>query len=149
MKRIAGLLVVWLVGLSLAAPPGALGATTLEVIVFPGGFNWPIWAAMEKGFFAREGLEIKLTPTPNSVFQLTNLIGGKFDAQAAQRVRRAQEGADRPRQVLRPHILPAGHAGALTRSSQPFAAPSALAVAGQPQHVLGEVDILTPGPPSP
>jgi len=79
MKRIAGLLFVWLVGLSLAAPPGALGASTLEVIVFPGGFNWPIWAAMEKGFFAREGLEIKLTPTPNSVFQLTNLIGGKFD----------------------------------------------------------------------
>jgi len=79
MKRIAGLLLACLVGLSVVAPPGALGATTLEVIVFPGGFNWPIWAAMEKGFFAREGIEIKLTPTPNSVFQLTNLIGGKFD----------------------------------------------------------------------
>lgn len=79
MKRIAGLVLACLVGLSVVAPPGALGATTLEVIVFPGGFNWPIWAAMEKGFFAREGIEIKLTPTPNSVFQLTNLIGGKFD----------------------------------------------------------------------
>ncbi len=52
---------------------------TLEVIVFPGGFNWPIWAAQEKGFFTRERLEVKLTPTPSSVFQLTNLIAGKFD----------------------------------------------------------------------
>jgi ABC-type nitrate/sulfonate/bicarbonate transport system substrate-binding protein len=52
---------------------------TLDIIVFPGGFNWPIWAAQEKGFFAKEGLAVKLTPTPSSVFQLTNLIEGKFD----------------------------------------------------------------------
>jgi ABC-type nitrate/sulfonate/bicarbonate transport system substrate-binding protein len=59
-----------------------VNAQTLEsvsVIVFPGGFNWPIWAAQEKGYFARGGIEVKLTPTPNSVFQLTNLIEGKFD----------------------------------------------------------------------
>ncbi len=65
--------------LSLLAPLGAEALETLQVIVFPGGFNWPIWAAQEKGFFAREGLEVKLTPTPSSVFQLTNLIAGKFD----------------------------------------------------------------------
>jgi ABC-type nitrate/sulfonate/bicarbonate transport system substrate-binding protein len=63
----------------LAAPLPVRAAETLQVIVFPGGFNWPIWAAQEKGFFAREGLEVKLTPTPSSVFQLTNLIEGKFD----------------------------------------------------------------------
>ena len=51
----------------------------LSVIVFPGGFNWPIWAAQEQGYFARGGIEVKLTNTPNSVFQLTNLIEGKFD----------------------------------------------------------------------
>ncbi|HEY2338869.1 MAG TPA: ABC transporter substrate-binding protein [Burkholderiales bacterium] len=51
----------------------------VNVIVFPGGFNWPIWAAQEKGFFAKNGVEVKLTPTPSSVFQLTNLIAGKFD----------------------------------------------------------------------
>lgn len=51
----------------------------IELITFPGGFNWPIWVGMEKGFFARHGVEIRLTPTPNSVFQLTNLIGGRFD----------------------------------------------------------------------
>src|SRR3989442_5149074 len=58
--------------------PGA-ALETFEVIVFPGGFNWPIWAAQERGFFARDGLEVELTPTTSSVFQLTNLIDGKFD----------------------------------------------------------------------
>lgn len=52
---------------------------TVNVIVFPGGFNWPIWVAQEKGLFAENGIEVALTPTPNSVFQLTGLIEGKFD----------------------------------------------------------------------
>src|SRR5215813_4223165 len=51
----------------------------LKVIVFPGGFNWPIWVAQEKGFFRESGVAIDVTPTPSSVFQLTNLIDGKFD----------------------------------------------------------------------
>ncbi len=51
----------------------------VSVIVFPGGFNWPIWIAQEKGYFAECGIAVALTPTPNSVFQLTNLIDGQFD----------------------------------------------------------------------
>ena len=51
----------------------------VSVIVFPGGFNWPIWIAQEKGYFANNGVEVKLTNTPNSVFQLTGLIEGRFD----------------------------------------------------------------------
>jgi ABC-type nitrate/sulfonate/bicarbonate transport system substrate-binding protein len=51
----------------------------ISVIVFPGGFNWPIWAAQANGYFERHGITVSLTPTPNSVFQLTNLIDGKFD----------------------------------------------------------------------
>jgi len=52
---------------------------TVNVIVFPGGFNWPIWVAQEERLFAENGIEVALTPTPNSVFQLTGLIEGKFD----------------------------------------------------------------------
>jgi len=52
---------------------------TLSVIVFPGGFNWPIWVAQAKGLFERMDIEVALTLTPNSVFQLTGLIEGKFD----------------------------------------------------------------------
>ena len=51
----------------------------LSVIVFPGGFNWPIWVAQEKGLFHQNGVAVTITPTPNSVFQLTGLIDGRFD----------------------------------------------------------------------
>jgi ABC-type nitrate/sulfonate/bicarbonate transport system substrate-binding protein len=53
--------------------------TTLEVIVFAGGFNWPIWAAQKQGYFAQNGVAVHLTPTPGSEYQLKNLIEGKFD----------------------------------------------------------------------
>src|SRR3979490_3643998 len=56
------------------APP-----KTVNLIVFPGGFNWPIWVAQEKGLFSKNGIEVRVTPTVSSVFQLTNLIEGKFD----------------------------------------------------------------------
>jgi ABC-type nitrate/sulfonate/bicarbonate transport system substrate-binding protein len=53
--------------------------TPVNLIVFPGGFNWPVWVAQEKGLFAKNGIAVKVTPTPSSVFQLTSLIDGKFD----------------------------------------------------------------------
>src|SRR3977135_3165370 len=56
------------------APP-----KTVNLIVFPGGFNWPVWVAQEKGLFAKNGIDVKVTPPPSSVFQLTGLIDGKFD----------------------------------------------------------------------
>ncbi|HUC61421.1 MAG TPA: ABC transporter substrate-binding protein [Alphaproteobacteria bacterium] len=61
----------------MSAPSAA--RASLEVIVFPGGFNWPIWVAQAQGYFEARGLEVRLTPTPGSIFQLTNLIDGKFD----------------------------------------------------------------------
>ncbi len=72
---------VGMMALVLCSLAGAQPASpkTLNVIVFPGGFNWPIWVAQEKGLFAKNGIEVKITPTPSSVFQLTNLIDGKFD----------------------------------------------------------------------
>src|SRR5215831_3684014 len=83
VQRLKGIMPLSLLTLAwLAGAPERAAAQNLEpvsVIVFPGGFNWPIWVAQEKGYFANGGIEVKLTPTPNSVFQLTSLIEGKFD----------------------------------------------------------------------
>lgn len=57
----------------------AHAARTLEVMSFPGGFNWPFWVGTQKGFFAAEGLEVKLAPAPGSVVQMKGLAEGKYD----------------------------------------------------------------------
>ena len=51
----------------------------LSVIVFPGGFNLPLWAAERQGFFEEQGLRVQLTPTPSSTFQMQGLAEGRFD----------------------------------------------------------------------
>ncbi len=62
-----------------APQPVPLVKQELKVIIFPGGFNWPIWVGQEQGFFARQALDVKTINTPNSTFQLTGLIKGDFD----------------------------------------------------------------------
>ena len=52
---------------------------TVRLVVFPGGFNWPVWVAQEKGGFVRQGIALEVTATPGSVVQLTGLIEGRFD----------------------------------------------------------------------
>ena len=65
-------------GLALAATH-ATAQQALEVIVFAGGYNWPLFVAQDKGLFAANKLAVKVTATPNSVFQITGLMEGKFD----------------------------------------------------------------------
>ena len=52
--------------------------TTIKTIEFPSTGLLPHHIADEKGFFYEEGLDIEITATPNSVFQITNLIDGNF-----------------------------------------------------------------------
>lgn len=82
MQRLASLVAVAALALMAgcaSSPQPAGPPKEVRVIVFPGGFNWPIFVAQEKGFFTKHGVDPKITPTPNSVFQLTGLIEGKFD----------------------------------------------------------------------
>ena len=53
------LLFVLLAGCT-AMPPAP--PQTVNLIVFPGGFNWPVWVAQEKGLFAKHGIDVKVTP---------------------------------------------------------------------------------------
>jgi len=52
---------------------------TVRVIEFPSTGILPHHVAMEQGFFEAEGLDVEITATPNSVFQITNLIDGNFE----------------------------------------------------------------------
>ena len=51
----------------------------LRVIVFAGGFNLPLLVFEWNEYFTRQGLEIRLTNTPGSIYQMTNLIAGNYD----------------------------------------------------------------------
>ena len=51
----------------------------LDVDVFNSGTVWPVWVAQDKGFFAANGLDVHLIPTPGSLAQMEGLIDGKFD----------------------------------------------------------------------
>jgi ABC-type nitrate/sulfonate/bicarbonate transport system substrate-binding protein len=60
------------------ASEGAL-AQGVKVVAFAGASNWPYWVAQEKGFFKKEGLEVSLDITPNSVEMARNLNAGRYD----------------------------------------------------------------------
>jgi ABC-type nitrate/sulfonate/bicarbonate transport system substrate-binding protein len=66
---------------AVSASSRALAETPAEVTVnvFPGGFNWAIFVAQEKGFFAKNGITVTLQATRGSVAQMTDLSQGKCD----------------------------------------------------------------------
>jgi len=64
---------------STPAGNGPVSRQDVKVIVFPGGFNWPLWVGLAQDYFAHEGLTVSLVNTPNSTFQLTGLAKGDFD----------------------------------------------------------------------
>jgi ABC-type nitrate/sulfonate/bicarbonate transport system substrate-binding protein len=57
-------------------PEASATAKPVKVIVFPGGFNWPIWVAQERGLFSSRGIAVDVATTPGSVFQWTRLAMG-------------------------------------------------------------------------
>ena len=71
-------LVPGLAPLSASLAMAAAPLQPIEVIVFAGANAMPSYVAQEKGFFAREGLAVNLTATPNSGFQISSLVSGKF-----------------------------------------------------------------------
>lgn len=51
----------------------------VSMITFGGGYSLPAWVAQRQGFFARHGIAVSITNTPNSVYLMKNLIEGRFD----------------------------------------------------------------------
>ena len=52
---------------------------TVNMITFGGGYSLPAWVAQQQGFFAKHGIAVNITHTPNSVYLMKNLIEGRFD----------------------------------------------------------------------
>jgi ABC-type nitrate/sulfonate/bicarbonate transport system substrate-binding protein len=51
----------------------------INIIAFPGAPNLPVFAALEQGFFAQEGLNVTLKTTPSSIYQFEQFHAGEFD----------------------------------------------------------------------
>jgi ABC-type nitrate/sulfonate/bicarbonate transport system substrate-binding protein len=62
--------------LSFVTPAGA--QTKLTIVTFAGATNLPIWVALEKGFFANEGLDVTHEITHGSSPAMQGLMDGKY-----------------------------------------------------------------------
>ena len=49
----------------------------INLMVFSGAFNWPVWVAQDRGLFARNRLTVNVSETPGSVVQWTSLAEGR------------------------------------------------------------------------
>jgi ABC-type nitrate/sulfonate/bicarbonate transport system substrate-binding protein len=65
--------------LAFTPPACAQAPSEVTVNVFPGGFNWGIYVAQERGLFEKNGIRVTVQATPGSVAQMTGLSEGKFD----------------------------------------------------------------------
>ena len=61
-----------------AAPPAAPVPGAIQVISFGGGFNLPLWAAKDQGFFKKHGIEVQHTITADSKQVFSGLMEGKY-----------------------------------------------------------------------
>ncbi len=106
-----------------AAAGAAQAQKSLELIAFGGGGNWPVWAAEEKGLFAKNGIAVKLSFTPNSVEQIRNLMSGKYDlgTTAYDNVVAYQEGQGETELATQPDLFAfmGGYSGSLRFVTSP------------------------------
>ena len=79
MQRLDMMAVVLLAAIAMTRLAFAQIPSEVTVNVFPGGFNWAIYVAQERGLFENNGIRVKVQATPGSVAQMTGLSEGKFD----------------------------------------------------------------------
>lgn len=60
----------------LATP--ALAQTKVTVVTFAGATNLPVWTAMDKGYFAKQGLDVTHEVTRGSTAVIEGLMSGKY-----------------------------------------------------------------------
>ena len=70
---------VLLAAVALTQRAAAQAPSEVTVNVFPGGFNWGLYVARDRGLFEKNGIRVTVQATPGSVAQMTGLAEGKFD----------------------------------------------------------------------
>ena len=96
--KLAGSIAVGL-AVTCMAPTSSSAQTKLSIVTFAGATNLPIWVAIDKGFFAKEGLEVTQDITRGSVAEMEALMSGKyqFGSSALDNIIANAEGsADKP-----------------------------------------------------
>lgn len=59
-------------------PAAAQPLIDIRMIGFGGSTNLPVWLAIDRGLFEKQGLKVTLDRTPNSREQIANLMAGKY-----------------------------------------------------------------------
>ncbi|HWG03985.1 MAG TPA: ABC transporter substrate-binding protein [Beijerinckiaceae bacterium] len=62
-----------------AAVSAPAAAADLRIITFSGATNLPLWIAQDKGFYAKEGLNLTHAITTGSTAEVKDLYDGKYD----------------------------------------------------------------------
>ena len=57
----------------------AQAADKIRFIIFQSSSALASYVAEDRGIFKKHGLDVTITPTPNSTYMMTNLIDGKYD----------------------------------------------------------------------
>jgi ABC-type nitrate/sulfonate/bicarbonate transport system substrate-binding protein len=63
---------------TLARIAAAQGLTEVRMVGFSGATNLPVWFAIDRGLFEKEGLKVTLDRTPNSKEQIANMMAGTY-----------------------------------------------------------------------
>jgi ABC-type nitrate/sulfonate/bicarbonate transport system substrate-binding protein len=63
--------------------PASQKPTRLDVILFPSAAAAAVYVGVDRGDYARAGLEVRLTATPDSPFLISNLVSGRFQMAVA------------------------------------------------------------------
>jgi ABC-type nitrate/sulfonate/bicarbonate transport system substrate-binding protein len=77
-KAVLGMLTGAAIGLALSAVTPAVAQTKLTIVTFAGATNLPVWIAIDKGFFAKEGLDVTQEITRGSTPAMQGLMDGKY-----------------------------------------------------------------------
>jgi ABC-type nitrate/sulfonate/bicarbonate transport system substrate-binding protein len=56
----------------------AQGVTEVRMVGFGGATNLPVWFALDRGLFEKQGLKVTLDRTPDSKEQIANMMAGKY-----------------------------------------------------------------------